>query len=45
MFLAYGIYRIITVLMECGIKVGKLNLEELSGHYFGSVGMYSIGMA
>lgn len=38
-FLAYAICQIITVLMECGLKTGKLNLEELSGHFFGSAGI------
>jgi amino acid permease len=38
-FLAYAVCQITTVLMECGLKAGKLNLEELSGHFFGSHGM------
>lgn len=37
--LAYGICQIISMLMECGLRAGKLNLEDLSGHLFGSAGM------
>lgn len=37
-FLAYAICQIIIVLMECGLKAGKLNLEDLSGYLFGRLG-------
>jgi hypothetical protein len=38
-FLAYGIHQIITVLMECAIRAGELNLEDLTEHHFGTRGM------
>lgn len=36
--LAYVISRVLIMLMECSMKTGKFNLEDLCGHLFGSAG-------
>jgi len=37
-FLAYSMHHIITALMDCALRAGELNLEDLTGRYFGPRG-------
>ena len=40
-FVAFLVNRSVLMLIECGLKVGKLDLEDLSDHLLGPVGFYA----